>query len=127
MRAKVWSIRLDMRRAVQNEMAGTLTPLHQYEELFAALDQAELAFGRLMQRGGMWSDQELARDADYLQLHKLGLQIALIGGEPAIRAARKSILRAYNGETENAQEELERFWNGMGSWSYEPSEGRFQS
>ncbi len=108
-------------------MVGTLNTSPNNHALDRTFARAGFAFSRLIAKDGKMSDQELARDADYQQLHKLGMQIALSGGEPAIRAAKKSILRAHSGETESIREELERFWCGMGSWSYKSSEDKFQS
>jgi len=89
-----------------------------YDLLFESYREARQAFQRLSVKGGYVSDQELARDTDYLLLHRSGMRIALIGGEAAIRGAIQSICKSNVSGPETAKTELERFWNGMGSWQH---------
>lgn len=87
-----------------------------YNQLFESFRIAGRAFHRLQLTGPDASDRELARNPDYLQLHRAGMQIAVIGGEAAINGAIQSICKEQSGNHEIARAELERLWCGMGHW-----------
>lgn len=89
-----------------------------YDGLFDAFCDADAAFSRLREKGLARSDQELARDNDYLRLHSSGMRIALIGGEAAIHGAIQSLSRLYHLESDRTKLSLERLWFGMGTWKH---------
>lgn len=75
---------------------------------------AQLAFERLLARGQGRPDREISRDPDYLRLYRAGIQIALAGGEAAIRDAIREL--CSKAPADGAEAELERFWFAMGRW-----------
>ena len=87
-----------------------------YGRLFESFQVAGRAFDRLQHLGSEIADQELARSPDYLNLHRAGMQIAIIGGRPAINAAIDSICREKEERRDGARKSLERMWFGMGHW-----------
>ena len=89
-----------------------------HDGLLDAVRDAGVAFFRLCEKGLERSDQDLARDQDYLRLHRSGMRIAVIGGEAAIHGAIQSISRLDNTEHHQATQALKRFWCGMGSWRH---------
>ncbi len=89
-----------------------------YDGLFVAFCDAGAAFARLRDKGLERADKELARDEDYLKLHRSGMRIALIGGEAAIHGAIKSICRLDHTRPNRARLALERLWSGMGTWTH---------
>lgn len=89
-----------------------------YDGLFDAFHDAGAAFSRLREKGLERTDQEMARDEDYHQLHKSGMRIALIGGEAAIRGAIQSICKLDQSRPDRTRRALERLWSGMGTWKH---------
>ena len=87
-----------------------------YDGLFDALGDAGVAFSQLSKNGLDRPDQELAKDPNYLALHRSGMLIAKIGGASAIRGAIRSICRSSSSCPDTTTAALERFWCGMGTW-----------
>jgi hypothetical protein len=87
-----------------------------YSRLFESFQIAGRAFNRLQLIGSDIADQELARNPDYLKLHRAGMQIAIIGGRAAINGAIESICREKAERRDAARKSLERMWFGMGHW-----------
>ena len=87
-----------------------------YRQLFESFQKAGQAFHRLQCVDAEIADQELARNPDYLKLHRAGVQIAIIGGRAAINGAIESICKDRTERPEIARQSLERMWFGMGQW-----------
>jgi len=93
-----------------------MTNAGDYTALFEAFRDARSAYVRLAGKGEGRSDRELARDPDYIQLYRSGVQLAVIGGEAAIKGAIQSLCETQEARGEATKAELERFWHGMGTW-----------
>jgi hypothetical protein len=89
-----------------------------YTVLFEAFREARSAYRRLSEKGHGRSDRDLARDPDYLQLYRSGVQLAVIGGAAAIEGAILSLCGTQTDDADQSREELERYWSGMGSWRH---------
>lgn len=74
-----------------NKTVKSVEEEYDYIQLFESILIADRAFRRIERRGTGLSDRALARNPDYLQLHKAGMQIAILGGEAAIRGAISSL------------------------------------
>jgi hypothetical protein len=87
-----------------------------YSALFEAFRDARSAYVRLTEKGHGRSDRDLARDPDYIQLYRSGVQIAVIGGQAAIAGAIDSLCETDIAPRDATRAELQRFWSGMGTW-----------
>ena len=87
-----------------------------YGQLFESFRDARSAFSRLLDKGAGRSARDLVRDPDYLDLHKSGVRIGVIGGEAAIKGAIDALCELQQTRPEAARSELERLWCGMGTW-----------
>lgn len=99
-------------------MVRRMEPATHFDGLFTAFHEAGTAFARLREKGLDRSDQDLARDDDYRQLHSSGMRIARIGGTAAIEGAIESICTLDSGSPERSRVALMRLWDGMGVWRH---------
>lgn len=97
---------------------GRMDRTTHFDGLFTAFHEAGIAFARLREKGLDRSDQDLARDDDYRQLHKSGMRIARIGGTAAIEGAIESICTIERGSADRSRMALMRLWDGMGAWHH---------
>lgn len=92
-------------------------PAVDYGQLFESFRDARNAFERLLEKGEGRPAYDLVRDPDYLELHKSGVMIGVIGGEAAIKGAIEALAALHETRQEAARGELQRLWCGMGTWT----------